>query len=175
MLKESKYLSLSRMKPFCTCMNFSGEGTKDWMVKERPRIVVSYSALMMGNSFQPKYTVAVVFIVILGLFALFWLAFTCFHFFWLAFTSYKWRQFVCECSVNVSLDTATKRVRMLDRFRSFKELLLVIPAWAWVKFGEERTEHRSTLFGTDIDVIQLENFLIEFVPMEKSEGWIELL
>lgn len=121
--------------------------------------------ILRQNSFQTKGIVAVVFIVILGLFALFWLA----------FTSYKWRQFVCECSVNVSLDTATKRVRMLDRFRSFKELLLVIPAWAWVKFGEERTEHRSTLFGTDIDVIQLENFLIEFVPMEKSEGWIELL
>ena len=120
--------------------------------------------------------------LILGLFALFWLAFICFHLFWLAFTcfhlfwlaltSYKWRQFVCACSVNVSLDTATKIVRMLNSFRSFKELL-VIPAW--VEFGEERTEHRSTLFGTDIDVIQLENFLIEFVLMEKSEGWIELL
>ena len=50
----------------------------------------------------------------------------------------------------------------------FDKELLVIPAR--VEFGEERTEHRSTLFGTDIDVIQLENFLIEFVLTEKSEG-----
>ena len=146
---------MSRMKPFCTCMNFSGEGTKDWMVKERPRIVASYCAIVMGNSFQPKYRVAVVFIVILGLFALFWLAFTCFHFFWLAFTSYKWRQFVCECSVNVSLDTATKRVRMLVGFWAFEERLVIS---AWLKFAEERTEHRFTLFGTDIDIIRPEIF-----------------
>ena len=44
----------------------------------------------------------------------------------------------------------------------------VIPAW--VKFAEERTEHRFTLFGTDIDVIRPENLLMEFVLMEKSEG-----
>ena len=41
---------------------------------------------------------------------------------------------------------------------------------AWVKFAEERTEHRFTLFGTDIDVIRPEIFLMEFVLMEKSEG-----
>ena len=41
---------------------------------------------------------------------------------------------------------------------------------AWVKFAEERTEHRFTLFGTDIDVIRPEIFLTEFVLMEKSEG-----
>ena len=41
---------------------------------------------------------------------------------------------------------------------------------AWVKFAEERTEHRFTLFGTDIDVIRPENFLMEFVLMGKSEG-----
>ena len=41
---------------------------------------------------------------------------------------------------------------------------------AWVKFAEERTEHRFTLFGTIIDVIRPENFLMEFVLMEKSEG-----
>ena len=41
---------------------------------------------------------------------------------------------------------------------------------AWVKFAEERTEHRFTLFGTVIDVIRPENFLMEFVLMEKSEG-----
>ena len=41
---------------------------------------------------------------------------------------------------------------------------------AWVKFAEERTEHRFTLFGTDIDVIRPEIFLKEFVLMEKSEG-----
>ena len=29
---------------------------------------------------------------------------------------------------------------------------------AWEKFAEERTEHRFTLFGTDIDVIRPENF-----------------
>ena len=56
---------------------------------------------------------------------------------------------------------------MLDGFRAFEERL-VIPAW--VKFAEERAEHRFTLFGTDIDVIRPENFLMEFVLMEKSEG-----
>ena len=29
----------------------------------------------------------------------------------------------------------------------------------WVKVAEERTEHRFTLFGTDIDLIRPENFL----------------
>ena len=29
---------------------------------------------------------------------------------------------------------------------------------ACVKFAEERTEHRFTLFGTDIDMIRPENF-----------------
>ena len=29
---------------------------------------------------------------------------------------------------------------------------------AWVKFAEEQTKHRFTLFGTDIDVIRPENF-----------------
>lgn len=46
MFKESKYLSLWRMKPYCTCMNFTGEGTKDWMVKERPITPVLYSAVV---------------------------------------------------------------------------------------------------------------------------------
>ena len=41
---------------------------------------------------------------------------------------------------------------------------------AWVKFAEERTEHRFTLFGTDIDVIRPEKLLMEFVLMEKSDG-----
>ena len=58
-------------------------------------------------------------------------------------------------------------MRMLGGFRAFKERL-VIPAW--VKFAEERTEHGFTLFGTDIDVIRLEKFLMEFVLMEKSDG-----
>ena len=53
--------------------------------------------------------------------------------------------------------------RRISRFRGLR-----IPAW--VKFAEERAEHRFTLFGTDIDVIRLENFLMEFVLMEKSEG-----
>ena len=44
---------------------------------------------------------------------------------------------------------------MLSGFRVFEEQL-VIPAW--VKFAEERTEHCFTLFGTDIDVIQLVKF-----------------
>ena len=56
---------------------------------------------------------------------------------------------------------------MIGGFCAFEERL-VIPAW--VKFAEERTEHRFTLFGTDIDVIRPENFLMEFVLMEKSEG-----
>ena len=56
---------------------------------------------------------------------------------------------------------------MLGGFRSF-EKRLVVPAW--VKLAEERTEHRFTLFGTDIDLIRPENFLMEFVLMEKSEG-----
>ena len=46
-------------------------------------------------------------------------------------------------------------------------LALVIPAW--MNFVEERTEHRFTLFWTDIDVIRPEN-LMEFVLMENSEG-----
>ena len=64
-------------------------------------------------------------------------------------------------------DTAAKWVRMLGGFRAFEERL-VIPAW--VKFAEERTEHLFTLFGTDIDVIRPEKFLMEFVLMEKSDG-----
>ena len=56
---------------------------------------------------------------------------------------------------------------MLDGFRAFEERL-VIPAW--VKFAEERTEHRFTLFGTDIDVIRPENFFMEFVLMENLKG-----
>ena len=31
-------------------------------------------------------------------------------------------------------------------------------------------EHRFTLSGTDIEMIRPENFLMEFVLMEKSEG-----
>ena len=46
------------------------------------------------------------------------------------------------------------------------------PVWELiqVKFAEERTEHRFTLFGTDIDVIRPENFLMEFVLMENLKG-----
>ena len=51
---------------------------------------------------------------------------------------------------------------MLGRFRA------LIPAW--IKFAEERTELRFTLFGTNIDVIRPEKFLMEFVLLEKSEG-----
>ena len=40
---------------------------------------------------------------------------------------------------------------------------------AWMKFAQERTNHRFTLFGTDIDMIRPENLLMEFVLMEKSE------
>ena len=56
---------------------------------------------------------------------------------------------------------------MLGGLRAFEERLVIL---AWVKFAEERTEHRFTLFGTDIDVIRPEIFLMEFVLMEKSEG-----
>ena len=56
---------------------------------------------------------------------------------------------------------------MIGGFCAFEERL-VIPAW--VKFAEERTEHRFTLFGTDIDVIRPEIFLMEFVLMKKFEG-----
>ena len=61
------------------------------------------------------------------------------------------RQNECACSAD------------LARFPRF-----VTPVW--MKFSEVRTEHRFTLFGTDIDVIRPENFLMEFVLMEKSEG-----
>ena len=44
---------------------------------------------------------------------------------------------------------------MLGGFRALAERL-VIPAWE--KFAEELTEHRFTLFGTDIDVIRPEKF-----------------
>ena len=56
---------------------------------------------------------------------------------------------------------------MLSRFRALEERF-VIPAW--MKFAEKRTEHRFTLFRTDIDVIRPGNFLMEFVLMEKCEG-----
>ena len=56
---------------------------------------------------------------------------------------------------------------MLGGFRVFEERL-VIPAW--VKFAEERTEHRFTLFEIDIDVIRPEKFLMDFLLMETSEG-----
>ena len=41
---------------------------------------------------------------------------------------------------------------------------------ASMKFAQERAEHRFTLFGTDIDMIRLEIFLMEFVLTEKSDG-----
>ena len=56
---------------------------------------------------------------------------------------------------------------MLGGSRAFEERF-VIPAW--MKFGQERAEYRFTLFGTDIDMIRPENFLMEFVLMEKSDG-----
>ena len=56
---------------------------------------------------------------------------------------------------------------MLGGFRAFEGRSVIS---AWVKFVEEQTEHRFTLFGTDIDVTRPENFLMEFVIMEKSEG-----
>ena len=40
----------------------------------------------------------------------------------------------------------------------------------WMKFALERTEHRFTLLGTDIDMTRSDNFLMEFVLIEKSEG-----
>ena len=51
---------------------------------------------------------------------------------------------------------------------AFFEERLVIPAW--VKFAEERTEHRFTLFGIDIGVIRPEKVLMDFLLMETSEG-----
>ena len=56
---------------------------------------------------------------------------------------------------------------MLGGFRAFEGRLVIL---AWVKFVEEHTEHRFTLFGTDIDVTRPKTFLMEFVLMEKSEG-----
>ena len=41
---------------------------------------------------------------------------------------------------------------------------------AWMTSAQQRTEHRFTLFGTDIDMIRPENFLMEFILMEKSDG-----
>ena len=38
---------------------------------------------------------------------------------------------------------------------------------AWVKFAEERAEHRFTLFWTDIDVIRPENFFNGVCSYEK--------
>ena len=37
-------------------------------------------------------------------------------------------------------------------------------------FALQRTEHRFTLFGTDVDMIRPENVLMEFILMEKSDG-----
>ena len=128
--------------------------------KNVPSLSYYRSAVNSSCSREPANASAV-FMTILGLFALFWSAFTCFHLFWLAFTCFhlfwlaftysEWRQFVCACSV----DLAAKWVRMLDGSRAF-EKRVVIPAWT--NFGEERAEHRSTLFGTDIDVIQPDNY-----------------
>ena len=70
---------------------------------------------------------------------------------------YEWRADGCSGKMSA-------HVRQISRFRG----RLVIPVW--VKFAEERTKHRFTLFGTDFDVIRPENFLMEFVLMEKSEG-----
>ena len=64
-------------------------------------------------------------------------------------------------------DTAAKWVRMLGGFRAFEERF-VIPAW--MTFAWQQTERRFTLFGTDVDMIRPENFLMEFVLMEKSDG-----
>ena len=49
----------------------------------------------------------------------------------------------------------TKRPKSGGGSRAFQERF-VIPAW--MKFAQERAEHRFTLFGTDIDMIRPENF-----------------
>ena len=63
-------------------------------------------------------------------------------------------------------------MRILGGFRAFEERY-VIPAW--MTSAQQRTEHRFTLFGTDIDMIRPEKFLMEFILMEKSDGLVELL
>ena len=56
---------------------------------------------------------------------------------------------------------------MLGGSRALEERF-VIPAW--MKFAQERSEHRFTLFGTDIDMIRPENFLMEFVLWKSLMG-----
>ena len=48
-----------------------------------------------------------------------------------------------------------KSVRMLGVFRAVEERFVIL---MWMKFAYERTEHRFTLFGTDIDITRPENF-----------------
>ena len=62
---------------------------------------------------------------------------------------------ICNNTAHALDDTAAKSVRMLGVFCTFEERSVTS---ACVKFAEERTEHRFTLFGTDIDMIRPENF-----------------
>ena len=50
---------------------------------------------------------------------------------------------------------------MLGGSRAFEERFVIISAW--MKFAQDRAEHRFTRFGTDIDMIRPENFLMESV------------
>ena len=86
--KEFKYLSLTRMKPFCTCVKLlHGGRTGNGELSKCPIILVILSV----NARAEKLTQNHVFLrkciyITLKVFSLFRLAFTCFHLFWLAFT-----------------------------------------------------------------------------------------
>ena len=86
--KEFKYLSLTRMKPFCTCVKLlHGGRTGNGELSKCPIILVILMVFMRKRSTKRSLTCTCKCIYItLRVFSPFRLAFTCFHLFWLAFT-----------------------------------------------------------------------------------------
>ena len=86
--KEFKYLSLTRMKPFCTCVKLlHGGRTGNGELSKCPIILVILMVFTGQGSIKkcPCGWRKCIHIT-LRVFSPFRLAFTCFHLFWLAFT-----------------------------------------------------------------------------------------
>ena len=85
---EFKYLSLTRMKPFCTCVKLlHGGRTGNGELSKCPIILVILwvGARTGEQNCEEKHWCKWIYIT-LKVFSPFRLAFTCFHLFWLAFT-----------------------------------------------------------------------------------------
>ena len=85
---EFKYLSLTRMKPFCTCVKLlHGGRTGNGELSKCPIILVILMVFMRKRSTKRSLScIRKCIYITLRVFSPFRLAFTCFHLFWLAFT-----------------------------------------------------------------------------------------